>query len=216
MLGTNPRPPLIFLAAVALAGGLATSFPEPWTLDLERAMQGEWWRFATGHLVHLTWQHYRLDLIALTMAVVLCRMNGERFGAVLSVSLLSAASVSLMLALVQPVQVYGGLSGITAGLVVCAAMGMIGRVAWLPGGSILMLLAIKIVSEWCGISASAVPPVWQAHCAGALAGMGHGVMCGKGHISVSELSRFRPESPGRNRSIPWSGSMSGSSSPRRG
>jgi len=171
MFGTNPRPSLIFLGAVALAGALGTRQPEWWALDLERAMHGEWWRFVTGHLVHLTWQHYLLDLLALGMVVALCSMNRERFTALLTVVLLSAGVVSLMLALFQPVQVYGGLSGITVGLVVFAATGMCSRTDWLPGASILMLVALKVVSEWHGVSASGVPPVWQAHCAGGLAGM---------------------------------------------
>jgi len=155
----------------AVVAAVATSRPELWALDIATVLQGEWWRLASGHLVHLSWQHYCYDLLALGIALLLCSRLGQGLSAVAWAALLSAAAVSAMLLTVRPVDIYGGLSGITAGLLSFAAVHMIvDRDARLTGCALLVAMLVKIGLEQRGTSISGVAPVWQAHCAGAVAG----------------------------------------------
>jgi len=155
----------------AVVAAVATSHPELWTLDIARVLQGEWWRLASGHLVHLSWQHYFFDLLALGIALLLCSRLEQGLSTAASVALLSAASVSAMLLTVRPVDIYGGLSGITAGLLSFAAVRMIvDRDARVTGIVLLAAMLVKIGLEQQGTSISGVAPVWQAHCVGAVAG----------------------------------------------
>lgn len=156
--------------ATALAAATATSAPEHWALDIARTRQGEWWRLISGHLVHLNWQHYWYDLLALGVVLILCIRLGSDIGTIFFTVLCSAAAVSVELLVAHPVDVYGGLSGITAGLLSFAMSCLISQDARWTGISLLVAMLIKICLEWHGVAASGVAPVWQAHCAGAAAG----------------------------------------------
>ncbi|MFH1027849.1 MAG: rhombosortase [Pseudomonadota bacterium] len=171
MYGKNWQTLLTVWLTMALAAAVATSFPELWSLDIVRVQQGEWWRLASCHLVHLTWQHFRSDLLALGVCLFLCSRLEERSRVLAMTALLSACSVSLVLMAVQPVEIYGGLSGITAGLLSFAVMKLLANGARMSGFVLLACMLLKIFMEWQGVSASGVAPVWQAHCAGAAAGI---------------------------------------------
>jgi len=155
----------------AVVAAVATSCPELWAMDIAKVLQGEWWRLASGHLVHLSWQHYCYDLLALGLVLLLCSRLEQGLSAVAWAALLSVASVSTMLLTARPVDIYGGLSGITAGLLTSAMLRMIvDRDARLTGCALLVAMLVKIGLEQQGTSISGVAPVWQAHCAGAVAG----------------------------------------------
>lgn len=155
--------------ATALAAATATSVPEHWALDIARTRQGEWWRLISGHLVHLNWQHYWYDLLALGVVLILCIRLGSGIGTIFFTALCSAAAVSVELLVAHPVDVYGGLSGITAGLLSFAAIRLIAHDTR-TGIVLLAAMLVKISLERRGIAASGVVPVWQAHCAGAVVG----------------------------------------------
>ncbi|QEM67307.1 rhombosortase [Geobacter sp. FeAm09] len=155
--------------ATALAAAAATGAPDRWALDIARTRQGEWWRLISGHLVHLNWQHYWYDLLALGLVLILCSRLGSGVGTISCTALCAATVVSVELLTLHPVDVYGGLSGITAGLLSFAAIRLIVRDAR-TGIVLLAAMLMKICLEWLGISASGVAPVWQAHCAGAAVG----------------------------------------------
>lgn len=169
MYGKHSQTALTAWLATALAAAAATSVPEGLTLDIARVKQGEWWRLASGHLVHLTWQHYRYDLLALGLSLCLCSRLTDRFPAIAVAALFSACAVSATLMVVYPVDIYGGVSGITAGLLSFAALRLIAH-APLSGTVLFAGMLLKIWLERQGLSASGVAPVWQAHCAGAAAG----------------------------------------------
>jgi len=154
-----------------MAAAAATSAPERWALDIARTQQGEWWRLISGHLVHLNWQHYWCDLLTLGLVLLLCCRLEKRLSNVALTALLSAAAVSLALMVTRPVDVYGGLSGISTGLLSCAALRLISLEARIRGAVLLGAILFKICLEQQGMSISGVPPVWQAHCAGAVAGV---------------------------------------------
>lgn len=170
MCGKKWQTTLTAWLITALAAAVATSFPERWSLDIARVQQGEWWRLASCHLVHLTWQHLRSDLLALGLCLCLCSRLEERSHVLAITALLSACCVSLVLMAVQPVEIYGGLSGVTAGLLSFALINLLANGARISGFVLLACMLFKIVMEWQGLSASGVAPVWQAHCAGAAAG----------------------------------------------
>lgn len=156
--------------ATALAGAAATSAPERWVLDIDRVFQGEWWRLASGHLVHLSWQHYLYDLLTLGVIMLLCTRLQANFRTIAFTGLCSASTVSLILLVAHPVDIYGGLSGISAGLLSFAALRLVSQGSPLSGIAMLGGMLIKVCLERQGLSLSGVGPVWQAHCAGAAAG----------------------------------------------
>ena len=171
MRGTHTQAVAGIWLAVALACAAATARPELLTLDLGRLAQGEWWRLLTGHLVHLSWRHYALDLAALGLVLRLCLTTGTTGKRLAATALLSMATASLALLLFRPVEVYGGISAVTVGLLATAALDLLAGGTRLSGVALLLALAAKIAAEGAGLSASAVPPVWQAHLAGAAAGV---------------------------------------------
>ena len=171
MYGKPSQTALKVWLAMALTAAAATCDPEQWSLDIARVLQGEWWRLASGHLVHLNWQHYCCDLPALGLAISLCNRLEEDFHAIAFSMLFSAAATSAVLLVAHPVDIYGGLSGITAGLLSFAALRLIVHEARISGTVLMVCMLLKICLEWRGISASGVAPVWQAHCAGAAAGL---------------------------------------------
>jgi rhomboid family GlyGly-CTERM serine protease len=155
----------------AIAAAAVTNYPELWALDIAKVMQGQWWRLASGHLVHLSWQHYGYDLPTLGLALYLCSRLEDEFNTIAVSVLFSAAATSATLLVLHPVDIYGGVSGITAGLLTFVAVRMIvDREAQISGVVLLVAMLFKICLERRGISASGVAPVWQAHCAGAAAG----------------------------------------------
>ena len=170
MYGKSSQTVMIAWFVTAVVSAVATSRPERWALDIARVVQGEWWRLASGHLVHLSWQHLRYDLLALGLALYLCSRLEEDVTTIVFSVLFSAAVTSAALLVMRPVDIYGGLSGITAGLLACAAVRMIADDRWISGCVLLLAMLCKICLERQGLSASGVLPVWQAHCAGAVAG----------------------------------------------
>jgi rhomboid family GlyGly-CTERM serine protease len=165
---------IVWLAVVILAAG-ATSFPALWSLDTELVRQGEWWRLISGHLVHLSWQHYGYDLLALGLVLCLCHRMTSVWKEIVWVALCSSVAVSMSIQVLHPVDVYGGLSGVAAGLLAWSTLMLIRHGSQLVGSIVLVGMIIKLYLEWKGMSVSGVAVVWQAHCAGALAGALYGV-----------------------------------------
>ena len=148
----------------ALIAAAATYSPCRWSLDCSQVYQGEWWRLITGHFVHLSWQHYLYDLLALGLALALCIAIDLRSTAIARTAFLSAGMVSAVLLLTHPVDIYGGVSGITAGLLARSTLQMINKGALLSGVTLSICLLFKILLEQRGIAVSGITPVWQAHC----------------------------------------------------
>lgn len=171
MCGKQSQTTLIAWLATALAAAAATSAPQLWALDIDRVFQGEWWRLASGHFVHLSRQHYWYDLLALGLILVLCIRLQADFRTIAFTGFCSASAVSVMLLAARPVDIYGGLSGISAGLLSFAALRSISQGSNVSGCGLLAGMLVKVSLEQRGVSLSGVGPVWQAHCAGAAAGV---------------------------------------------
>lgn len=169
MRSSHSQTALIAWLSTAFIAAAATNSPWRWSLDSSQVWQGEWWRLITGHFVHLSWQHYHYDLLALGLALALCIAVDLRSTTIARTALFSAAAVSAALLLINPVDIYGGLSGITAGLLARGTLQMINKGGLLSGVILLLCLLLKILLEQQGITVSGVAPVWQAHAAGAVA-----------------------------------------------
>ncbi|QOX78242.1 rhombosortase [Trichlorobacter lovleyi] len=171
MRSTHSQTALTAWLVTAASAAAATLFPWRWSLDRSLVEQGEWWRLITGHFVHLSWQHYLYDLTALGVTLALCTAIGLRSATIAKTALLSAGTVSATLLLSHPVDIYGGVSGITAGLLSLGTLGIINKGAWFSGATLSVCLLLKILLELHGIAVSAIAPVWQAHAAGAATGI---------------------------------------------
>lgn len=171
MRSNHSQTALIAWLSTAFIASATTYAPWHWSLDSSRVYQGEWWRLITGHFVHLSWQHYLYDLLALGLALALCIAVDLRSTAIAQTAFFSAAMVSATLLLTHPVDIYGGVSGITAGLLARGTLQMINKGALFSGVILSLCLLFKILLEHQGIAVSEIAPVWQAHAAGATAAM---------------------------------------------
>lgn len=50
-----------------------TQGPEWASLNITKAKDGEYWRLITGHLVHLNWHHYLMNMTGLTLCLAVFR-----------------------------------------------------------------------------------------------------------------------------------------------
>lgn len=171
MRSTHSQTTLTAWLVTATVAAAATYTPWQWSLDISRVCQGEWWRIITGHFVHLSWQHYLYDLLGLGLALAFCIVNGLRNSVIVQTALVATGTVSAVLLLTHPVDIYGGLSGITSGLLARGILQMINNGALFSGAMLTVCLLFKLILEHRGIAVSGIAPVWQAHAAGATAAM---------------------------------------------
>jgi rhomboid family GlyGly-CTERM serine protease len=137
---------------------------------------GQWWRFVSGHFVHLGWTHLALNLTALWMLMMLMRAS---LTVLEWVALLGSSMLLIDLGLYAfeaGVDWYVGLSGVLHGVAVAVGMRLWPSDKW-SGGLLLVALASKITAEqflgpssW-SIAASGGPVVVAAHLYGALGGL---------------------------------------------
>jgi rhomboid family GlyGly-CTERM serine protease len=172
--------PVGFAMALAMTALLLQLFHAVTTpiLEYDRAAlaQGQWWRLATGHLVHLSWAHLWLNLAGLALIWVLFRNALTTLGWIAALSG-SMFGVSLGLLLLQPNLVtYVGLSGVLHGLMSAGATAAVRRG---ERAAIIMLVALgaKIGFESVHGAASATEAliggrvVTAAHLYGAISGI---------------------------------------------
>lgn len=167
------------IALAVMAGGLLPML----SLRYERdgILSGEVWRLLTGHLVHLTWGHFALNVGGLVLIWLLfgARLSPARW---LIVLLASALGVSTGLLVAHPeLNWYVGLSGVLHGMFVAGALGGLYagyRAEWL----LLGLLALKLAWEQL---AGPLPGteelagglvIVDAHLYGALSGLAAGLL----------------------------------------
>ncbi|WP_405238719.1 rhombosortase [Lentisalinibacter orientalis] len=183
--------PFAVLACAALAAAAAGDGGAA-ALRYSRAAvaDGEWWRLATGHLVHLGAGHLLLNLAGLALVGWL---TGREYGATgwWLVAGVSAAAISAALYLLHPgVAWYVGLSGVLHGLL---AGGLVPALRRRDTAMMILaaLLAGKLAWEAMagplpGAEQTAGGPVLvEAHRYGALGG----VLAGLGALVRSRRSR---------------------------
>lgn len=148
------------------------------TFQFDRVLidQGHYWLLLTGHLVHLNWTHWALNMAGLVIVAVFFSLYGNILDW-LFVLLFSAAVIGLGLYWFHPELVwYVGLSGVLHGLFI---YGAIREIRYYPfsGYVLVLLLAGKLYWEYMN---GALPGSEQmtggrvlveAHLYGAMAGL---------------------------------------------
>ncbi len=148
------------------------------TFQFDRVLidQGDYWLLLTGHLVHLNWTHWALNMAGLVIVAVFFSLYGNILDW-LFVLMFSAAVIGLGLYWFHPELVwYVGLSGVLHGLFIYGAIREI-RYYPLSGYVLVLLLAGKLFWEYMN---GALPGSEQmtggrvlveAHLYGAMAGL---------------------------------------------
>ena len=163
----------LFVTCFSLqSAGLASTF------QFDRALidQGQYWLLLTGHLVHLNWTHWALNMAGLVIVAVFFSLYGSILDW-LFVLLFSAIAISLGLYWLHPeLSWYVGLSGVLHGLFIYGAIREI-RFYPFSGYILLLLLTGKLFWEYMN---GALPGSEQmtggrvlveAHLYGAIAGL---------------------------------------------
>ncbi len=148
------------------------------TFQFDRGLidQGQYWLLFTGHLVHLNWMHWGLNMAGLVIVAVFFSLYGNLFDW-LFVLLFSALVTGLGLYWFHPELIwYVGLSGVLHGLFIYGAIREI-RFYPFSGYVLVLLLAAKLFWEYMN---GALPGseemtggrvLVEAHLYGALAGL---------------------------------------------
>ena len=113
--------------------------------DREAIALGELWRLVTGHLVHLSWGHTWLNLVALLLMTVLLDdlMRGRDW---VVAFVLAAATIDAGLFFLEPnVAWYVGLSGSLHGVMIVGAIAMLRENSTM---ALILLLGIICKLVW--------------------------------------------------------------------
>ena len=161
------RPLLAMLVSLFVFANLVPG--ESMQLDRDAIAGGEIWRLWTGQFCHWSLLHLLGNLAAVGAFAMIAGKPLLRWLALLPVAapLLSLVLLSLM----PELQIYRGLSGLVAMLVVGVAMdgGLIGRVLALAWGAKLAFDAIAGTPS--PFLPEGIATTWQAHLAGFLLGL---------------------------------------------
>jgi len=142
----NGKLPLI-LCAIALLIQLGGNEASQWLrYDREGILSGELWRMVTGHLVHLGWPHFIMNVIGLLLIWLLFGHTIKQ-RSWLIICLASAAAISSAMLLFNPVlQWYVGLSGVLHSMFVAGAVASI-KAGYRAELVLLILLSAKLAWE---------------------------------------------------------------------
>lgn len=141
----------------------------------------EIWRLVTGHLIHVSWSHLVLNVVAVFL---LWFLVGDAFGALdwISVTIVCIAAVNIGLLMFSPeVAWYAGLSGLLHGLLVAGALVNLHRLGYVSAALLLGIVAKLLLEQYDGGSSAVeqiigAPVITDAHLYGALGGLGFGVV----------------------------------------
>lgn len=107
--------------------------------------QGQIWRLLTGHITHLNWSHFWLNMGGVLMVMVFFasyQSSTYWFGAMVFIALLSSAGLMLDMQLDR----YVGFSGVLHGLFIIGARFELRRYKW-SGVVLLVLIVAKLIWE---------------------------------------------------------------------
>jgi rhomboid family GlyGly-CTERM serine protease len=160
---------------LALAAG-GDDWRELGRYDRDALAVGEYWRLASGHLVHLGWGHLWPNVVALVVIGLLFEGTLRRADWLLT-TLVAGGAIDLGLFFLDPgVRWYVGLSGLLHGFVAAGALDLVLRRRAL-GAILVAALGAKLVFEQTvgpvPLTAGAVggPVIVAAHLYGAAGGL---------------------------------------------
>jgi len=143
-------------------------------LDKAAVLNGQVWRFITGHFVHCTFEHLFWDVVALAIIGSVIELNNPKH--LMPSFLISCFAVSTWLFLGEPsLSTYCGLSGALNGMLVLAVVMQWSRTKEKMYLLVLVSTLLKIAFEFfnkqtifTSLASQAVP---SSHAAGFLAGI---------------------------------------------
>ncbi len=162
---------LVCAALIALAAG-GTAARQALRYDRHALAAGEWWRLATAHLVHLSFEHAALNALALALLWALFARDYSPRAWLLIVAG-SAAAIDLGLWIVDSTVIwYVGSSGVLHGVFAAGAATRLRR-GERDGWVLAALLVAKLAYEQSAgaLPLVAGPIVVDAHLYGALGGL---------------------------------------------
>ncbi len=141
--------------------------------ERELVAQGEWWRLLTGHIVHLGWTHFALNVmgLALMWALFFPDYSLRSWALILSCSLIAIDAAFFFIE--RDVRWYVGLSGVLHGVMAAGTLAYVRRRE--PGAWILLpfLVGKLLYEQFVGtmpysLDSSGGPVVVDAHLYGVL------------------------------------------------
>jgi rhomboid family GlyGly-CTERM serine protease len=144
------KPWIIWIVLFGLCLALHAAGLNGWLMfDRTAIDQGQWWRLLTGHLVHLNWGHFWLNMGGVLIVAGFLR-NHWNAAHWLVLLVWSALAIGLGLYVLNPeLYRYVGLSGVLHGLFIAGAWQERKHYA-LSGTVLLALLVIKLAWEQIG------------------------------------------------------------------
>lgn len=141
------RDPSWLLVALVLGLSLVHA-AVPGVLDFERAGigNGEWWRLATAHYVHLNTPHLVMNALALTLVIALLRTACTAATWFVVYAAIALAVSGALLVFEPQLQRYAGASGVIHGLVAFGALLRL-REARVESAALLAGLLAKLAWE---------------------------------------------------------------------
>jgi len=139
----------VLLCGIATAIYLVPPLAGVAIYDRDAIASGEWWRLATGNLVHLSLMQLILDVIALLVVGTIIELRGERHWWLICSTAGTVVGLSVYLTAPE-FRYYGGLSGIVTGAVVYLCLDGLRDTANWRGLCmfVLALVALKIGIEF--------------------------------------------------------------------
>jgi rhomboid family GlyGly-CTERM serine protease len=117
-----------------------------WRFDRERVAEGQYWLLVTGHIAHMNWSHWLLNMAGLAIVAFFFSRHGS-VREWLAVILVSMIAINLGVWFwVTDLKTYVGLSGVLHGLFIYGALREI-RFYPLSGYVLLIILVAKLAYE---------------------------------------------------------------------
>jgi rhomboid family GlyGly-CTERM serine protease len=141
--------------------------------ERELIAQGEWWRLLTGHLVHLGWSHFALNImgLALMWALFLPDYSPRAWALILACSVIAIDAAFFFIE--RDLRWYVGLSGVLHGVMAAGTFAYLTRRE--PGAWILLpfLIGKLLYEQFVGtmpysLDSAGGPVVVDAHLYGVL------------------------------------------------
>jgi rhomboid family GlyGly-CTERM serine protease len=142
---------------------------------------GQWWRFVTGNIVHLSWRHFLMNIVGL-IAIIILFPNRLKLLTLILILISCSLSVTIGMWVFSPdVQWYVGASGALHGLLVALILiEFISDEPWsMHWLNIMLLVAIMLKLTWelfmgpipGSESTAGGPVIVQAHLYGFMGGL---------------------------------------------
>ncbi len=162
---------MIFLVIVIVSAVItaSTDLSRIASLDISLVMSGEIWRVFTGHLTHLTWQHYAMDAPVFLIVYLVYKRNTSGLISIY-LTIFSAIIVSATVIAMGVHQVYGGLSGLSYAAISALLLNM---VIANPRRILLYILILAFLVYFLFLqgNTTGINVAKEAHVAGILSGI---------------------------------------------